>query len=116
MTESERKKAKSKARKRQILEQQQQVEKKRSDDKKKDPKKSSSEADLDGPKEVLLVPDKLCKTQHPLEEAIKFLIPLQNFAGQIITTHLLAFDIYFRLGKFNTVYIYIYIVNYTCNS
>ena len=41
----------------------------------------------------------LKQVENPLEEAIKFLIPLKNLIGHDIETHLLAFEIYFRKGK-----------------
>lgn len=37
--------------------------------------------------------------ENPLEEAIKFLIPLKNLVADNIDTHLLAFEIYFRKGN-----------------
>ncbi|EPY87256.1 hypothetical protein CB1_000258023 [Camelus ferus] len=43
---------------------------------------------------------KFTRTENPLEEAIKFLIPLKNLVADNIDTHLLAFEIYFRKGKF----------------
>ncbi|XP_042541618.1 N-alpha-acetyltransferase 16, NatA auxiliary subunit isoform X4 [Dipodomys spectabilis] len=47
-----------------------------------------------------LTPEKLERVENPLEEAIKFLIPLKNLVADNIETHLLAFEIYFRKGKF----------------
>ncbi|KAL1780933.1 N-alpha-acetyltransferase 16, auxiliary subunit [Sigmodon hispidus] len=47
-----------------------------------------------------LRPEKLERVDNPLEEAIKFLIPLKSLAADNIYTHLLAFEIYFRKGKF----------------
>lgn len=38
------------------------------------------------------------KPENPLEEAVKFLIPLKNLVRNKIETHLLAFEIYFRKG------------------
>ncbi|XP_052588619.1 N-alpha-acetyltransferase 16, NatA auxiliary subunit isoform X2 [Peromyscus californicus insignis] len=52
-----------------------------------------------GPKEEL-TPEKLERVDNPLEEAIKFLTPLKTLAADNIYTHLLAFEIYFRKGKF----------------
>ena len=46
-----------------------------------------------------LVPEKLERPENPLEEAIKFLIPLQNLAQNDLTTHITAFEIYYRKGK-----------------
>ncbi len=37
--------------------------------------------------------------ENPLEEAVKFLIPLKNLVRNKIETHLLAFEIYFRKGQ-----------------
>ena len=46
-----------------------------------------------------LVPKDLERTQTPLDEATKFLEPLQLLASKSINTHLLAFEIYLRKGK-----------------
>ncbi|XP_006003550.1 N-alpha-acetyltransferase 16, NatA auxiliary subunit isoform X2 [Latimeria chalumnae] len=40
------------------------------------------------------------RVENPLEEAIKFLTPLKTLVADRIDTHLLAFEIYFRKGKF----------------
>ena len=42
------------------------------------------------------------QTENPLEEAVKFLIPLKNLVRNKIETHLLAFEIYFRKGQLRT--------------
>lgn len=65
----------------------------------KENKKAEKDGELDGPKEVELMPEKLVKTETPLEEAIKFLKPLQQLASNKIETHLMAFEIYYRKGK-----------------
>lgn len=62
-------------------------------------KKQDEEEETSGFKEELL-PEKLERIENPLEEAIKFLIPLKNLVADNIDTHLLAFEIYFRKGKF----------------
>nr|XP_034959246.1 N-alpha-acetyltransferase 16, NatA auxiliary subunit isoform X2 [Zootoca vivipara] len=62
-------------------------------------KREEEEEETSGPKEEL-VPEKLERVDNPLEEAIKFLIPLKNLVADNIDTHLLAFDIYLRKGKF----------------
>uniref|UniRef100_A0A8D0EDR6 N-alpha-acetyltransferase 16, NatA auxiliary subunit n=1 Tax=Salvator merianae TaxID=96440 RepID=A0A8D0EDR6_SALMN len=62
-------------------------------------KRDEEEEETSGPKEEL-VPEKLERVDNPLEEAIKFLIPLKNLVANNIDTHLLAFEIYFRKGKF----------------
>ncbi|XP_054019062.1 N-alpha-acetyltransferase 16, NatA auxiliary subunit isoform X2 [Dryobates pubescens] len=62
-------------------------------------KRDEEEEETSGPREEL-VPEKLERVENPLEEAIKFLTPLKNLIGDEIETHLLAFEIYFRKGKF----------------
>lgn len=39
------------------------------------------------------------QVEDPLEQAIKFLQPLQELAWDRIETHLMAFEIYIRKGK-----------------
>lgn len=41
------------------------------------------------------------QVEAPLEEAIKFLTPLKNLVKNKIETHLFAFEIYFRKGRWN---------------
>ncbi|KAK9721134.1 hypothetical protein K7432_003662, partial [Basidiobolus ranarum] len=43
--------------------------------------------------------DKLASTENPLGEALQFLTPLQELAGNRIETHLLGFEIYIRQSK-----------------
>jgi len=43
--------------------------------------------------------EELLKTQHPLDEAIKFLEPMKNLSPNNPDTHRLAFEIYYRKGK-----------------
>uniref|UniRef100_A0A674IMK1 N(alpha)-acetyltransferase 16, NatA auxiliary subunit n=1 Tax=Terrapene triunguis TaxID=2587831 RepID=A0A674IMK1_9SAUR len=62
-------------------------------------KRDEEEEETSGPKEEL-IPEKLERVKNPLEEAIKFLMPLKNLVADNIDTHLLAFEIYFRKGKF----------------
>nr|XP_055191681.1 N-alpha-acetyltransferase 16, NatA auxiliary subunit isoform X3 [Nyctereutes procyonoides] len=62
-------------------------------------KRDEEEEEASGLKEDL-IPEKLERIENPLEEAIKFLIPLKNLVADNIDTHLLAFEIYFRKGKF----------------
>jgi len=40
----------------------------------------------------------LAKTEKPLEEAVKFLKPLQELCPRLLETQLLAFDVHFRRG------------------
>ena len=59
------------------------------------------EDELDAPQKDELIPEKLERPQNPLEEALKFLTPLQNLAKQDIDTHFTAFEIYYRKGNEN---------------
>lgn len=49
--------------------------------------------------------------ENPLDEAVKFLIPLKTLVKNKIETHLLAFEIYFRKGRENAfskaIYVYV---------
>lgn len=58
-----------------------------------------SEEELDTPTKDELIPEKLARPDDPLEEASKFLLPLQQLASKNINTHLLAFEIYYRKGR-----------------
>jgi len=51
----------------------------------------------DDPKGELLV-----KTDKPLEDAIKFLKPLQELSPSLVETQILAFDVHFRRGIYFT--------------
>ncbi|XP_066286330.1 N-alpha-acetyltransferase 15, NatA auxiliary subunit-like isoform X1 [Branchiostoma lanceolatum] len=62
-------------------------------------KRKDPDTEQDGPKEDDLVPEKLAKVENPLDEAMKFLKPIQMFAHERIETHLLAFEVYYRRGK-----------------
>ena len=44
------------------------------------------------------------QVENPLEEAVKFLMPLKHLVKDKIDTHLLAFEIYFRKGLIVVVY------------
>ena len=66
----------------------------------KSQKRGPGEGDeLDTPQKDELLPEKLERPHKPLEEAAKFLIPLQNLAKQDIDTQFAAFEIYYRKGK-----------------
>ena len=43
----------------------------------------------------------LAKTDRPLEEALKFLKPLQELSPSLLETQLLAFDVHFRRRRFS---------------
>jgi len=99
LTPSELKKLKNKERKK-AKQEAQRKEKQRQEESKKETKtKAQADAELDGPKEEELVPDKLARTDDPLKDAIWFLRPLQTFASKKIDTHVMAFEIYSRKDK-----------------
>ena len=62
--------------------------------------KNKGEEDPESPVKDELMPEKLERPEDPLGEAVKFLAPLQQFASKDITTHLMAFEIYYRKGNF----------------
>lgn len=63
--------------------------------------KSRQQADPDFEQPTLdeLIPEKLERVEDPLEQATKFLQPLQNLAADQIETHLIAFEIFIRKGR-----------------
>lgn len=61
--------------------------------------KKNNEEELDSPAKDDLVAEKLERPENPLDEAIKFLTPLQLLSSKCLNTHLLAFEIYYRKGK-----------------
>ncbi|BES92311.1 TPR [Nesidiocoris tenuis] len=67
---------------------------------KKDQRNRSKQAAADQEPDSLpqdeLIPEKLARASDPLDQAIKFLQPLQNLASDNIDTHLMAFEIYTR--------------------
>lgn len=65
----------------------------------KSKQQANQETDPDAPQLDELIPEKLERTDEPLEKAIEFLKPLQQFAKERIETHLLAFEVYYRKNK-----------------
>lgn len=63
--------------------------------------KSRQQADCepDAPQLDELIPDKLARVDDPLEQAKKFLQPLQTLAKDRVETHLMAFEVYYRKKK-----------------
>lgn len=61
--------------------------------------RQQGDAEPDAPQQDELVPEKLARVEDPLEQAIRFLHPLQTLAARRIETHLMAFEIYFRKKK-----------------
>nr|KAF7434599.1 hypothetical protein H0235_002790 [Vespula pensylvanica] len=58
--------------------------------------RQQTDPDLEQPTLDELIPEKLERVEDPLEQAIKFLQPLQDLASNRIETHLMAFEIYIR--------------------
>jgi N-alpha-acetyltransferase 15/16, NatA auxiliary subunit len=83
LNDPERKKAAKKAKKAAKKQEEQSTTANESKDAKKD----------DDPRGEALV-----KTEKPLEEAVKFLKPLQELSPTLLETQLLAFDVHFRRG------------------
>lgn len=98
LSASELKKLKNKMRKKEKKAAQEKA-KQEEQEKKDHSTKRQQDQDLDGPKEEELVPDKLEKVENPLEQAIKFLKPLQLLASESIETHICAYEIYSRKDK-----------------
>ncbi|KAL7744606.1 hypothetical protein ACLKA6_017117 [Drosophila palustris] len=65
----------------------------------KSKQQANQETDPDAPQLDELIPEKLERTDEPLEKAIDFLKPLQELAKERIDTHLLAFEVYYRKNK-----------------
>ncbi|XP_076665580.1 N-alpha-acetyltransferase 15/16 isoform X2 [Andrena cerasifolii] len=61
--------------------------------------RQQADPDLEQPTLDELIPEKLERMEDPLEQAIKFLQPLQELAANRIETHLMAFEIYIRKGR-----------------
>lgn len=100
LTPAERKKLKSKQRKKELQEAAKKEKLKQDEQLKQQANKTKVvDPELEGPKEEELNPDKLARPESPLDEAIRFLKPLQMFSPSSIETHVLAFHIYSRKGK-----------------
>ncbi len=61
-------------------------------------RKNDGSEEFDSPTKDDLLPEKLQRPEDPLQEAIKFLQPLQQLAAKDLETHLFAFEIYYRKG------------------
>ncbi|XP_065564396.1 N-alpha-acetyltransferase 15, NatA auxiliary subunit-like isoform X2 [Artemia franciscana] len=62
-------------------------------------KQNPQDREPEPPSQDELIPSRLLKTDSPLKEAIKFLMPLQQLQYQRLETHLYAFEIYIRKQK-----------------
>lgn len=58
--------------------------------------RQQADAEPDAPQLDELVPEKLQRCDDPLEQAARFLRPLQTLASNRVETHLMAFEIYYR--------------------
>lgn len=99
LSPAELKKMKRKQRKAQKKAEMEQQKQKAEMEKREQNKNKATDGEMDGPKEEELVPDKLARTDEPLEQAVKFLRPLQVLAPENVETHTMAYDIYSRKGK-----------------
>ncbi|CAH1123694.1 unnamed protein product [Ceutorhynchus assimilis] len=61
--------------------------------------RQQGDVEADAPQLDELIPDKLARVDDPLEQAIKFLEPLQSLARDRMETHLMAFEVYYRKRK-----------------
>ncbi|CAG9856558.1 unnamed protein product [Phyllotreta striolata] len=95
---SELKKLRNKQRKARRKAEQESAQQREAQVKKDQHHKSRQQGDVeaDTPQLDELVPDKLARVDDPLEQAIKFLQPLQTLAKDRIETHLMAFELYYR--------------------
>jgi len=103
LTASELKKLKNKQKKQQIKAQQEKEKLLQLEQKKKEINKQKSKEDgeaIEALNEDDLVPEKLERPEKPLDECSKFLKPLEEFASDRIRTHVLAFEVYLRKGRF----------------
>ncbi|CAB3238717.1 unnamed protein product [Arctia plantaginis] len=62
-------------------------------------RQQQEQGDPEAPQLDELIPDKLARAEDPLEQAIKFLLPLRILAADRIDTYLMAFEIYYRKDK-----------------
>ena len=121
MSASEAKKLKNKLRKQQLREQQEKQKQIDTERKKKEFQRNRNKDDGEEEKikEDEIVAEKLehvCltniitysnesilnfQTEKPLEEAMRFLQPLEDFSGNFLETHYLGFEVYYRRSMFN---------------
>eukprot|EP00731_Ephydatia_muelleri_P031037 Em0022g551a len=62
--------------------------------------KSDEEKKPEEQKQPKFDPQQLLMVEHPLQEAVKFLIPLQQLSKNYMETHLLAYEVHSRRKKF----------------
>ncbi|CAF1021988.1 unnamed protein product [Adineta steineri] len=102
MSASEAKKLKNKLRKQQLREQQEKQKQIDAERKKKEFQRSRNKDDGEEEKvkEDEIVAEKLERCEKPLEEAMRFLQPLEDFAANFLDTHYLGFEVYYRRKKY----------------
>ena len=98
MSASEAKKLKNKLRKQQLREQQEKQKQIDAERKKKEFQRNRNKEDGEEEKikEDEIVAEKLERCEKPLDEAMKFLQPLEDFSPNYLETHYLGFEIYYR--------------------
>ncbi|CAF4348649.1 unnamed protein product [Rotaria magnacalcarata] len=101
MSAAEAKKHKNKLRKQQLREQQEKQKLMEAERRKKEFQRSRNKEDAEEEKvkEEEIVAEKLEHCEKPLEEAMRFLQPLEDFSGNFIQTHYLGFEVYYRRKK-----------------
>ena len=120
MSASEAKKYRSKMRKQQMREEQEKQKQLEAERRKKEFQRSRNKEDAeeDKMKEEEIVAEKLERViaidfslhlhpsrfsaKKPLEEAMRFLQPLEDFSGNFFDTHFLGFEVYYRRRKSNS--------------
>lgn len=75
------------------------AEKKKEQYNKSQQKQNQDSGDPEAPQLEELLPEKLERPEDPLGKAIDFLKPLQLLSKNLIETHLLSFEIYYRKNK-----------------
>ncbi|CAF0802062.1 unnamed protein product [Rotaria sp. Silwood1] len=102
MSAGEAKKLKNKLRKQQLREQQEKQKQIEAERRKKEFQRSRNKDDAEEEKvkEEEIVAEKLEHCEKPLEEAMRFLQPLEDFSGNFIQTHYLGFEVYYRRKKY----------------
>ena len=71
----------------------------------KSQRKNDGSEEFDSPTKDDLLPEKLQRPEDPLAEALKFLQPLQQLSAKDLSTHLFAFEIYYRKGTLHTEHV-----------
>ncbi|CAF3920737.1 unnamed protein product, partial [Rotaria magnacalcarata] len=101
MSTAEAKKLKNKLRKQQLREQQERQKQIDAERKKKEFQRSRNKDDGDEEKvkEDEINAEKLERCEKPLEEAMRFLQPLEDFSSNFLETHYLGFEVYYRRKK-----------------